>query len=317
MANSLRASKIGFPCDRHLWYSVNGFEGNTQTKSKRIFDVGTCLEPLIVQWLIDDGWDVKYNPGSQSAEIELFYPLKNGSLAGHPDCFISKGEIQNALVDIKTMNDRAFTSWKKDGSLKSKPQYVDQLHVYAGAAMAAGYTIEHLGIVGMNKNNSEIYIDFFDFDNFRFQEICNRADFIFSADNPPAQGERMQKWGCNYCEFNYLCELFQNNKKDTHVENGIANTNDEIILNAMQSLKDARELSKTAKELEDQAKSVLDEKVRQQGLNSVQGGGLIFNISERESSRFDTTAFKKSHPELVSQFTKKTTSLIFDIKEME
>ena len=110
MEKLLSASKAGFPCMRNLWYTVNGHGGTGELdkKTQRIFDVGTCLEPLIVEWLRADGWDVEYNPGSQEAELKVEIPVLGGKLVGHPDCIISKGEVQNALVDIKTMNDRAF-----------------------------------------------------------------------------------------------------------------------------------------------------------------------------------------------------------------
>ena len=185
MDKVLRASKAGFPCMRNLWYSVNGFPETVSPKSQRIFDVGTALEPVIVEWLKADGWNVEYNPGSQNAEIEVTVPIEGGKLAGHPDCIISKGEIQNALVDIKTMNDRAFTHWKREGSLKTKPQYVTQLHIYAMGLKEQGRKIEHLGIVGVNKNNSDMYIDLFDFDESTSLDILIRAECVVNAGEIP------------------------------------------------------------------------------------------------------------------------------------
>ena len=69
MEKVLRASKIGFPCDRNLYYSANGVEGITSPKSQRIFDVGTYLEPVVVERLRADGWESEYNAGSQNAEL--------------------------------------------------------------------------------------------------------------------------------------------------------------------------------------------------------------------------------------------------------
>ncbi|MBQ4468783.1 MAG: hypothetical protein II917_01400, partial [Synergistaceae bacterium] len=88
----LSASKCGFPCERNLFYSVNGYEGNSSSHSQRIFDVGTALEPVIVEWLRSDGWNVEYNQGSQNAEIEVSIELNGGQLIGHPDCIISRPE---------------------------------------------------------------------------------------------------------------------------------------------------------------------------------------------------------------------------------
>ena len=212
MDKVLRASKAGFPCHRNLWYSVNGHKSSANntaySKSQRIFDVGTYLEPLVVEWLRQDGWNVEYNPGSQNAALELSIPLNGGVLAGHPDCFISRPDgLQNVLADIKTMNDRAFTQWKREGSIASKPQYVDQLHVYAMGAIQAGRTVEHLAIVGINKNNSDMHIDVFDFDPLRAEDIQNRAEIIFEAEVPPTENCPAENWCCGYCEFHSICEL--------------------------------------------------------------------------------------------------------------
>lgn len=312
----LRASKAGYPCARNLYYSVNGYEGITDLHTQRIFDVGTYLEPLVVRWLQEDGWTVYYNQGSQDADLELKYPVNGGELAGHPDCFISREGTGNLLIDIKTMNERAFQWWKRDGSIKSKPQYVDQLHIYAAAAMKAGFEVDKLGIVGLNKNNSDLWLDTFDYDEKRFNDIINRAEYIFMQNKPPAENCPRESWCCGYCEYSEICEISQS-KRDTHVNDGAMRTDDPEIISAMKTLKEARELSKTARELEDEAKSTLDSKVRQQGLSSVQGGGFTVNITERHSTRFDTSEFKRAHPELVSLFSKNNTALFYEIKSQE
>lgn len=320
MDKVLRASKAGFPCARNLWYSVNGFTETVSPKSQRIFDVGTALEPVIVEWLRADGWNVEYNPGSQNAEIEVTVPVIGGMLAGHPDCIISKGEIQNALVDIKTMNDRAFTYWKRSGSLKTKPQYVIQLHIYAMGLIKQGRDIQRLGIVGVNKNNSEMHIDFFDFDENTCSDILNNAELIMNAKEIPEYDCPTENWACSYCEYAKQCGLhkepFSDKQNDAPKNSDIQATYDETIINAMKALQNARELSKQARALENDAKPVLDENVKDKGLRAVQGGGLICSVKETTSARFDTTAFKKAHPELVSQFTKNTTSTTYEIRNL-
>lgn len=322
MDKVLRASKAGFPCSRNLWYSVNGFSENVSAQSQRIFDVGTALEPFIVEWLRMDGWNVEYNPGSQNAEIEIAIPVIGGMLAGHPDCIISKGEIQNALVDIKTMNDRAFTYWKRSGSLKTKPQYVIQLHIYAMGLMKQGRKIERLGIVGVNKNNSDMHIDFFDFDENIYNSILNNAELILNAKEIPIYDCPTEKWACNYCEFHDICKLHNEpSGNDTEQAKDIVQdipvTHDETIINAMKALQNARELSKQARALENDAKPVLDRNVKDKGLQGITGGGLICSVKETTSTRFDSTAFKKAHPELVPLFTKSTTSTTYEIKNLQ
>ena len=324
MSKVLRASKAGFPCQRNIWYAINGSPETVSEKSQRIFDVGTALEPVIVEWLRNDGWEVEYNPGSQDAEIEVSIPVEGGTIAGHPDCIISKGEVQNALVDIKTMNERAFTYWKREGTQKAKPQYATQLHIYAMGLKAAGREISQLGIVGVNKNNSDMHIEFFPYDEFFAEDIKYMAYDLFSADEVPEFGCPTEKWACNYCEFANQCkndnasEIVPTNDKDIlNEESSAPITHDEIVINAMRVLKEARQLSKQVREMEGEAKPVLDENVKAKGLRGVQGGGLICSVKERTTTQFDTSAFKKAHPELVPQYTKSTTSTIYDIKSLK
>ena len=317
MSKVLSASKCGFPCERYLFYSVNGGEGKTSSHSQRIFDVGTALEPVIVDWLRSDGWEVEYNQGSQNAPIEVSIDVDGGQLIGHPDCIISRPEgLQNVLVDIKTMNERSFTLWKKEGSIKSKPQYVKQLHVYAAGLMAQGRKIEKLGIVGVNKNNSELHMDFFDFDEDIMNSIRESAQRIFSLTDAPYENSPAESWCCSYCEFSQQCNLYgvppvaKNNSDLPPVF-----TDSDAVIQAMHEIVRAREMAKEAKSIEDNAKNVLDELVRQKGLSTVEGGGYVCTITERKSQRFDSAGFKKVHPELMNQFMKESVSVTYDVKE--
>ena len=317
MSKVLSASKCGFPCERNLFYSVNGYEGNSSSHSQRIFDVGTALEPVIVDWLRSDGWEVEYNQGSQNAEIEVSIDVEGGQLVGHPDCIISRPEgLQNVLIDIKTMNERAFTQWKREGSLKSKPQYVKQLHVYAAGLIAQGRKIEKLGIVGVNKNNSELHMDFFDFDPELMKRIQDMTEHVFSLNDAPVENSPSESWCCSYCEFSQLCNLYgvppvsNDNPELPQVV-----SDSEIVIQAMHQLIEAREKAKQAKVQEDEAKNILDEHIRQKGFTSLEGGGYVCSITERKTQRFDSAEFKKVHPDLMNQFMKESVSVTYTVKE--
>ena len=316
MDKVLSASQAGFPCMRNLWYTVNGSKGTeTDAGTQRIFDVGTALEPVIVDWLRADGWRVEYNPGSQNAALEVIIPVKGGTLTGHPDCIISKGEIQNALVDIKTMNDRAYRFWKREGTLKSKPQYVTQLHIYALGLKQMGREISRLGIVGVNKNNSDMHIDFFEYDDFRAKEIVNYTEWLFTQEKPLELGCPSESWACGYCGYSEICGLYGSSAPVILGDEELTVTKDEGVIGAMRELKQARDMAKEARDMETHAKTLLDENVKSKGLRGIQGGGLVFTMTERVSTRWDSTAFKKAHPELVSEYTKSSTSVVYEVKE--
>ena len=312
----LRASRIGHPCSRNLWYSVNGATEETNEKSKRIFELGKILEPVIINWLRNDGWKVRRNPIDESNEgISLSISVEGGTISAHPDCLISNENSGVILADIKTMNDRAFRSLKREGTIKAFPNYADQLTIYAQAMKNSDFKVDRLAIVALNKNDCEGHIDFFDFDSERFEALKQRAENIFAAQDAPDKGERFQDWCCSYCGFNHLCELC---KKDTSVgDNDIPATDNQNIINAVELLSESREMEKAAKELSDEAKIVLDKEIRQQGIKSVRVHNLVLILNEITSSRFDTTAFKKSHPELVQNFMKTSTSVRYELKNLQ
>ena len=311
----LRASRIGHPCDRNLWYSVNGATEETNEKSKRIFELGKILEPVIINWLRNDGWKVRRNPIDESNEgISLSISVNGGTISAHPDCLISNEDSGVILADIKTMNDRAFRSLKREGTIKAFPNYADQLTIYAQAMKNSGFNVDKLAIVALNKNDCEGHIDFFDFEPERFNALKQRAENIFATQDAPDKGERFQDWCCSYCGFNPICELF---KKDTTVGNDdILATDNENVINAVELLSESREMEKAAKELSDEAKVVLDKEIRQQGIKSVRVNNLVLVLNEIISSRLDTTALKKAHPELIQSFMKNTSSVRYDLKEV-
>ena len=246
----LRASRIGSLCDRALFYSVNGAEEISSEKSQIIFEVGRVLEPVIIRWLRNDGWNVRRNLFINSNEgMSLSLSVNGGIIEAHPDCVISREDNELILADIKTMNDRSFRSLKREGTVKSHPQYADQLTIYAQALRNYGYKVDQLAIVALNKNNCEGHIDFFQFEPERYEALRERAERIFACDEAPEQGDRFQNWCCAYCRYSHICELC---KKDTAVgdESAPATDNQEVI-DAVELLSESRDMEKAAKELSD------------------------------------------------------------------
>ena len=311
----LRASRIGTLCDRALFYSVAGAEEITTEKSQRIFEVGKVLGPVIVSWLRNDGWNVRRNMFDSTNEgMSLSLKVAGGTITAHPDCIIFREDSGLILADIKTMNDRSFRSLKRDDTIKSHPQYADQLTIYAQALRECGHQIEQLAIVALNKNNCEGYIDFFPFEPERYKTLKERAERIFACDEAPEQGERFADWGCGYCGYAHLCELC---KRDTAVgDESVPATDNQEVIDAVELLSESRDMEKAAQELSDEAKAVLDREVRKQGIKSVRAGNLVLILNEIKSSRLDITALKKAHPELVSEFMKQSSSVRYDLKEV-
>ena len=289
MDKVLHASKAGFPCLRNLFYSVNNFEMDSSPQTQSVPD------SAVVDQLRKDGWNVDYNP-----TMEVSIPVRGGSIIGHPKCIISSNDLQNVLIDIKTMDEHAFKQWRLEGS---KTQYVTQLHIYAMGLINAGRKVEHLGILGVNSvlgvNENNSHMDIFRFNRIYASKIIREAEKVFALKDVPDENCPAEAGACNDCNFAHLCGP------------------NAIIIAAMKELQHARELSKTAKNLAAHAKGALNEYVRAKGLSQIQGGGLTVSISEKASSRFDMAAFKEKYPELVSKYTKTRTSTCYRVDEDE
>ena len=318
MDKILRASRLGHSCNRHLWYSMMGYQEEISEKSQLIFDIGRTLEPIIIQHLRNNGYSVKRNPlDGSNGGLSLKLNVNGDFISAHPDCVISREDTGgNILVDIKTMNDHSFRALKRDGTKKACHQYFAQVHIYAEALRRINFNISKLGIVALNKNNAEVFIDTFDFEQESLNALLERAEFIFNCNDAPEQGSIFQDWCCDYCGYSYLCELCKSKKDSSVGDENIPVTENQEVIDAIELLKESRELEKAGKELADDAKAVLEREVRQQGIKSVRYGSLILILNEVKSSRLDTTALKKAHPDIAQEFTKQSSSVRYDLKEV-
>ena len=173
-----------------------------------------------------------------------------------------------------------------------------------------------LGIVGLNKNNSDLHIDLFKYDPARIAEILERSERVMTAQEVPTEDSPREGWCCNYCEYADICS-FHRKPKPAEIDASIEYTEDNSVIGAMRELVSARELAKESRDMESHAKSVLDEHIKAQGNSRIAGGGLIFSLTERTRGTFDSTAFTKDHPELAGQYTKTSTSVMYEVKEIE
>lgn len=192
-----RASGIGHLCPRRIWYeAVQGIEPVFDTRTLRIFRMGDAVETLAVEWLREDGWLVEHNCGSQEAEAEVVIPLADGiEIRGHHDAVIENG-TGRFVVDVKSMNERAYAEWRKKGTLVKYPQYLDQVHVYG-----KGLGILNLAICGVNKNTSEYLVESFPFDPARWDALAAKALSIAGSLEEPAIPRELPAWCCNYCSY--------------------------------------------------------------------------------------------------------------------
>lgn len=185
----LRASSIGRDCDTELFLSASGKESQFDKKSLRIFEIGRVMEPVIVKWMREDGWEVKHNDDDSIGMIMAVGP---GIVTGHYDVIARHPEITKnewALLDIKTMNTRRFNAWTKNGVQASDPAYYAQLLFYGYA-----WKYRKLGIVGMEKPTGDYEVEIFDFDPKKFEALRERAARILDADTAVSSHGKKCDW---------------------------------------------------------------------------------------------------------------------------
>lgn len=200
-----RASGVGHPCDRKLWYEyVQGIEEPRELQTLFTFDIGTALEPVVVKYLELDGWEIRYNAGSQEAEIETVIPVSPGiEIRGHHDLILRRPGAEWIMADVKTMNSFAFKNWKKYGTMRKYPQYCDQLTVYTNGLYAQEHNIRIMGVFALNKDKAEFPVpyDLMEYEQGRMDEILARVEEIAMSTEPPCPPDTLPTWACGYCGY--------------------------------------------------------------------------------------------------------------------
>ena len=199
-----RVSSLGHACDRKLWLqSIQLAEEPRTLQSQLTMDIGTALEPVIMEYLELDGWTIDYNPGSQEADVELRHEADGCVIAGHYDCIAEKDDMI-VMLDAKTMNSRAWAEWRKHGAEVKYPQYVTQVQLYAFMARKSiNPNITYVGIAGLNKDRATfpIPVELLDYDELHALNAIARAERIAAMTALPPVDPNIPGWCCSYCGF--------------------------------------------------------------------------------------------------------------------
>jgi hypothetical protein len=176
----LGASSIGDECIRKVQLQYMQKDQKISAKQVRTFDIGHCLEDLVIKWLRIAGFDLK----TRNENGEQFgFSVANGKFAGHvdgliysfPEEFPDKQEGVS-LLEIKTMNHKSWNDTQKRGVLVSKPVYYSQVQLYM-----AYMNLDRCLFVALNKDTSDLYFEIIPFDPGMAQKYSDRAVQIIKA----------------------------------------------------------------------------------------------------------------------------------------
>lgn len=181
----IRASSIGHPCERHLWYRFRWahlpetFGG----RKLRLFHTGHAEEARMVAWLRLTGADVQHVDPTTGEQWEVV--ALDGHFKGHLDGKVTgivEAPVVRHLLECKTHNAKSFEQLKRYGVATAKPEHVTQMQVYMHLAglTRAFYLAKH-------KDSDELYAERVHYDAAQANAILAKAQRILDADRAPAR----------------------------------------------------------------------------------------------------------------------------------
>lgn len=197
-------SSIGEKCLRKLQLGhYNCYTTKNTIRILRLFNEGHRMEPVLVDLLNQELGIEHYDDQRQVVGF-------SGHWKGHIDgvgVFNYQSPLAEAyddefLTEFKTHNDKSFKDLLKNGVIKSKPGHYAQMTAYMG----------YLGLkkalyIAYNKNDSEIYHEWIDFDPEYFKELQRKeAEVVMAESLIERVGTNKPSWfECKMCDAKDVC----------------------------------------------------------------------------------------------------------------
>lgn len=192
------ASNVGNPCHAFLQYSLRGYPQNPPPPAVvRIFALGHYLEEVVVEDLKMAGVYVQeVNPKTQ---MQWTYTALGGHLRGHADGVINNGESMQ-ILEIKSMNEKKWRTFKNLGIEKSHPIYYDQMQLLMGLS---GF--KSAWMVAYNKNTSVYHAQNVPFDEPRFKDLLRKSISVVRGSSTTRISDTPDCFECKYCNYKPHC----------------------------------------------------------------------------------------------------------------
>jgi hypothetical protein len=198
----LGGSAIGDECERKLWYNFRwAKKPEFIGRMHRLFNYGHRLEDVLVDELRDAGITV-YQHDEDGEQFAM--KAVRGHFGGHADGkgigFPGKENVMH-LLEFKSHNHKSFAKLEKEGVRKSKPIHFAQCQVYMGLL-----GLERAYYLAENKDNSDLYEEYIDFDEVVFKSLGTKAKRIIESPVAPDRlSESPAFWICRWCDFKDIC----------------------------------------------------------------------------------------------------------------
>lgn len=204
----LGGSMLGWPCDRQLAYYYHQTPQDPgreiDGRIARLFSMGHHLEPLIVTWLQDAGYEVHvgHDDGSQYG-----WSIDEGRIKGHIDGAATAGPVGRfpCLLEFKGLK---AAKWKKvvaDGLRAARWEYFVQVQIYMQQMELTQFPCMWIAV---NKDTQELYIEFIKFEPEVAAEHIGRGMRIVRTTRPE-QADRVARdqsdYRCKFCDWRERC----------------------------------------------------------------------------------------------------------------
>lgn len=208
--NNLRASSVGWPCDRYHYHSIKDWKEAPEhdVGLQIIFDEGDLHEGAVIA-------ELNTLPGirviKQQVAFQLDKPLITGTIDGilvweQDGVRHEKPYIAEYPFDVKSMSRFQFAKIRSAEDLINSPsplfrKYVAQLQIYL---LISGYEIG--AFVLKCKDTGEIRVIWMQFDAAFIEGILQRSERVYASLKAEVPGERTKDIElCLKCPFRHIC----------------------------------------------------------------------------------------------------------------
>lgn len=251
---------------------------NHSLKQQIIFERGHLAEDLVTMML--DGLNV-------IDQYEVLSELDGFQLKAHLDKLI-KMKDKCVIVEVKTVSapvDEPYESW------------IYQVQFQMGLLLQDGCSENvEAYILAMDLNTGWMETFKVEFDDYLFETCLGKIQHIGDAVKGLVEPKAIVQYYCGSCPFKMSCPK----------QGQFAEDLPEDLKMDLKFIKKSKEMAKESKLRETRVKDYLVNMGIEKGKDT--RSSTVVSVREQETSRFDTQAFAKEHPELYKQYLNTSSS---------
>lgn len=194
-------SMIGGDCERQVWFQFRHPKKMDELRVYRIFELGNLLEDHIVEILRK-----KFTVHATNTDGSQFsFKDDEWKITGSIDGVIEGLPESSAphLLEIKTYNEKRFKTLLASGVKISDPKYYVQMQIYMHE-----FKLKRALFLAYCKNDSKIYTERVEYNEFVALEFLNRAKKIYLAktkDDLDRISNKETDFNCKFCQYKKEC----------------------------------------------------------------------------------------------------------------